>query len=74
MGFTRQGARNGNETWPPGQNALAVVVCGLSYEEAAESAGKSIGTIKSRLSRARGRVRDHLKEHRELLPDEFRHV
>jgi len=53
--------------------ALVLVdVQGLSYEEAAEATGASVGTIKSRLSRARARVRDLLLEHRELLPARFR--
>jgi RNA polymerase sigma-70 factor (ECF subfamily) len=53
--------------------ALVLVdVQGLSYDEAAEATGASVGTIKSRLSRARARVRDLLLEHRELLPARFR--
>ena len=44
----------------------------LSYEEAAEAADVSLGTVKSRLSRARAAVRDLLLQHRELLPDQFR--
>ena len=51
-----------------------VDVQGMSYDETAEAIGKSIGTVKSRLSRARTRVRDALMEHRELLPDQFRQV
>ena len=47
-------------------------VNGLSYEEAAEATGASIGTVKSRLSRARARVRDHMMQHRELLPGQLR--
>lgn len=45
---------------------------GFSYEEAAEAAEVSIGTVKSRLSRGRARVRDHLRGLGELLPPEFR--
>ena len=51
---------------------VLIDVQGLSYEEAAEAAGASVGTIKSRLSRARARVRDLLMEHRELLPARYR--
>ena len=51
---------------------VMVDVQGLSYEEAAEATGASVGTVKSRLSRARARVRDLLLEHRELLPARFR--
>ena len=53
---------------------VLVDVSGLSYEEAAEATGASLGTIKSRLSRARGRARDHLMQNRELLPEQFRHI
>lgn len=53
--------------------ALVMIdVQGLSYQEAAEATGASIGTIKSRLSRARARVRDSLMERRELLPERYR--
>ena len=56
------------------QKAVLVLidVQGFSYEETAESVGASIGTIKSRLNRARRKVRDILMEKRELLPDRFR--
>ena len=47
-------------------------VQGFSYEEAAEAAGVSKGTVKSRLSRGRARVRNHLRAQAELLPPEFR--
>ncbi len=49
-------------------------VQGFSYEEAAEVAGVSLGTVKSRLSRGRARVRDHLRGLGELLPREFRQI
>lgn len=61
----------------PADQRLALVmidVQGFSYEEAAEASDVSVGTIKSRLSRARGKVRDGLREHRELLPERFRQV
>ena len=60
---------------PEDQRTILVLVDvqGLSYEEAAGAAGTSLGTVKSRLSRARGRVRDYLVERRELLPEQFRH-
>lgn len=38
---------------------------GLSYDEIAVSTGASLGTVKSRLSRARARVRDYLMSGRE---------
>jgi len=49
-----------------------VDVNGLDYIEAAESIGKPVGTVKSRLARARGRLRDCLKDVAELLPSIFR--
>ncbi|MCL4247826.1 MAG: sigma-70 family RNA polymerase sigma factor [Anaerolineae bacterium] len=45
---------------------------GLSYEEIAAQSGSQLGTVKSRLSRARANVRDCLAEVRELLPAQFR--
>ncbi|MFA4837337.1 MAG: sigma-70 family RNA polymerase sigma factor [Dehalococcoidia bacterium] len=45
---------------------------GLSYEEIAQSANISIGTVKSRLSRGRANLRDLLLKQMELLPPEFR--
>jgi RNA polymerase sigma-70 factor (ECF subfamily) len=56
------------------QRAVLVLidVQGFSYEETTESVGASIGTVKSRLNRARRRFRDILMERRELLPDRFR--
>ena len=61
---------------PEDQRAVLVLVDvqGFSYEETATATGASIGTVKSRLSRARARMRDQLVQRRELLPDEFRQV
>ncbi|HEU4759563.1 MAG TPA: sigma-70 family RNA polymerase sigma factor [Dehalococcoidia bacterium] len=59
---------------PPDQR-LAVILCdaqGLSYEEISEATGVSLGTVKSRISRARARLRDLLLARRELLPAPFR--
>ena len=53
---------------------LLIDVQGLSYDEAAEATGASIGTVKSRLSRARGKVRDLLVKRPELLPEKFRQI
>ena len=52
--------------------AVLIDVQGFSYEEAAQIMNCSLGTVKSRLSRARGELRDFLKGHRELLPGQFR--
>lgn len=46
---------------------LLVDVDGLSYAEAAETLGVPVGTIMSRLSRARDRVRTHLRAHTSSL-------
>ncbi|MDA0232003.1 MAG: sigma-70 family RNA polymerase sigma factor [Chloroflexi bacterium] len=54
---------------------MAVVLVdieGYQYDEAAESMGVSIGTVKSRLNRARARLRDCLQAHPEHLPDSMR--
>ncbi len=51
---------------------LLVDVHGLSYEEASESMGCSLGTVKSRVSRGRGNLRDYLRQTGELLPSRFR--
>jgi RNA polymerase sigma-70 factor (ECF subfamily) len=45
---------------------------GLSYDEIAQVTGANLGTVKSRLSRARARLRDLLLQQGELLPAEFR--
>ena len=61
---------------PEDQRATLVLVDvqGMSYAEAAEATGASLGTVKSRLSRARAAIRDFMLERRELLPDQFRQV
>lgn len=64
----------GLNTLPPDQRAT-VVLCdieGLDYGEIAQATSVSLGTVKSRLSRGRAKLRDFLLEHRELLPNGFR--
>jgi RNA polymerase sigma-70 factor (ECF subfamily) len=59
----------------PSDQRLVVVlsdVQGMSYEEIAEVTNSNLGTVKSRLSRARSKLRDWLGDRRELLPREFR--
>ena len=51
---------------------LLVDVQGLDYAEAAQVIEKPMGTVKSRLARARHRMQDCLSKFRELLPSEFR--
>lgn len=68
--FIEVGIRN----LPPDQR-LVMVLCdihGYSYEEIAEITGYPMGTVKSRISRARTKLRDYLLEHPELLPSSFR--
>jgi RNA polymerase sigma-70 factor (ECF subfamily) len=59
---------------PPDQR-LALTLCdvhGYSYDEISSIAGMPIGTVKSRINRARGRLRDFLLQYPELLPPSFR--
>lgn len=52
--------------------SVLVDVQGLSYEEVSQAADISLGTVKSRLSRARAQLRDCLQGYQELLPDQYR--
>lgn len=52
--------------------AVLADVQGCGYDEVAQAIGKPLGTVKSRLARARARLRDCLQRHRELLPAAFR--
>lgn len=47
-------------------------VQGMSYQEIAAVVGTKVGTVKSRLSRARVSVRDCLQAFQELLPSAYR--
>lgn len=51
---------------------VMIDVEGYQYDEAAESARVSIGTVKSRLNRARARMRDCVQQEPELLPTSLR--
>jgi RNA polymerase sigma-70 factor (ECF subfamily) len=59
---------------PPEFRAMVILVDvqGMDYSEAALAAGKPLGTVKSRLARARLRLRDCLQGFAELLPASFR--
>jgi RNA polymerase sigma-70 factor (ECF subfamily) len=56
------------------QRAVLVLsdVEGMNYQEIAEIAGVNLGTVKSRLSRARASVRTCLQSVKELLPSVYR--
>jgi RNA polymerase sigma-70 factor (ECF subfamily) len=59
----------------PAEQRIVLVlsdVQGLSYKEIAQVTGLSLGTVKSRLSRGRAKVRDYLLDRGELLPTRYR--
>ena len=51
---------------------LMIDVEGLDYQEVSDATGKPLGTIKSRLARARLKLRDCLRQFGELLPSVYR--
>ncbi len=59
---------------PPDQRIVLVLsdVEGMNYQEIAETVRIPVGTVKSRLARARARLRDLLQERKELLPRAYR--
>ncbi|OQA40687.1 MAG: ECF RNA polymerase sigma factor SigE [Chloroflexi bacterium ADurb.Bin325] len=59
---------------PPDQRTTLVLadIEGMDYQEIADTMGTALGTVKSRLSRARAKLRDMLLEHQELLPAQYR--
>lgn len=66
--------QRGIDTLPPDQRVTLVLsdVQGMKYNEIAEVTSASLGTVKSRLSRARARLRDYLLDQGELLPARYR--
>jgi RNA polymerase sigma factor (sigma-70 family) len=64
----------GLATLPEEQRIILILsdIQGLAYEEIAEITNTNLGTVKSRLSRGRARLRDALKAG-ELLPARYRH-
>ena len=70
----REALESALRTLPEGQR-LAVILCdvqGFDYAEIAVAMNVSLGTVKSRINRARTRLRTMLMERRELLPDSIR--
>lgn len=62
------------EQLPPDFRAVVVLVDvqGMDYSEVSASVRTPLGTIKSRLARARLKIRDCLQGFQELLPEQFR--
>ena len=59
----------------PDDQRIVAVLCdveGYDYQTAADISEVSLGTVKSRLSRARGKLRDCLRGFGELLPARYR--
>ncbi len=59
----------------PADQRLALTLCdihGYAYEEISAMTGMPMGTVKSRINRARARLREYLLQHSELLPASFR--
>jgi RNA polymerase sigma-70 factor (ECF subfamily) len=61
-------------TLPVDQRTIVVLsdVQGMSYQEIADVLNISLGTVKSRLSRGRAKLRDFLWQKGELLPTRYR--
>jgi RNA polymerase sigma-70 factor (ECF subfamily) len=64
----------GLQTLPSEQRVVLVLsdVQGYDYQEIAGITGVALGTVKSRLSRARAKMRDYLLAQGELLPGVYR--
>lgn len=57
------------------EQRTVIVLCdieGLSYEEIAQATQTTLGTVRSRLSRARAHLRLYLSHYKELLPRDYR--
>jgi len=67
--------KSGIQLLPPDQRITFVLsdVQGMSYDEIADAMQTTLGTVKSRLSRARARLRDYLLTETELIGDGRRH-
>lgn len=64
----------GLQTLPYDQRITLVLsdIDGFAYEEIAEVTKTNVGTVKSRLSRARAHLREYLLQQQELLPESYR--
>ncbi|MCL4543059.1 MAG: sigma-70 family RNA polymerase sigma factor [Chloroflexi bacterium] len=64
----------GLDQLPWEQRAVVVLfdIQGYAYSEIAETLGVELGTVKSRLSRGRAKLRDWLAQKPELLPQSYR--
>ncbi|MCB0062047.1 MAG: sigma-70 family RNA polymerase sigma factor [Caldilineaceae bacterium] len=59
----------------PSDQRIALILCdvhGYAYDEIADITEMPMGTVKSRISRARARLREYLAKKPELLPSTFR--
>jgi RNA polymerase sigma-70 factor (ECF subfamily) len=59
----------------PDDQRVVIVLCdvhGMAYKEIARTLGVSLGTVKSRLSRGREKMREYLQQNAELLPARYR--
>lgn len=59
----------------PADQRIALTLCdvaGMNYQEIAQATRVSLGTVKSRISRARAKLRDYLLAQQELLPAQYR--
>ena len=66
--------QRGITSLPDDQRIVVVLsdVQGMSYEEIADITRSNLGTVKSRLSRGRAKLREYLQTHGELLPENYR--
>lgn len=66
--------QRGLQTLPEDQRTTVILadIHGLHYKEIAEITGVELGTVKSRLSRGRAKLRDFLRQEEELLPPQYR--
>jgi RNA polymerase sigma-70 factor, ECF subfamily len=66
--------QKGLQTMPMEQRVTLVLsdIDGFAYEEIARITGTQVGTVKSRLSRARAHLREFLLAQEELLPASYR--